>query len=95
MVAAFVAWLEHNGRTQSGGRLADVYAERGAGRLWAEARGQTAAVGLDVDPGVWNPARSGGTYCRSNCGAADTRAVRQWLASMSSRWTTKITCMRA
>ncbi len=50
VVAAFVAWLEHDGWTvKREVDLADVYAERGAQRLYAEAKGQTAAVGLDVD----------------------------------------------
>jgi len=29
--------------------FADVYAERGVERLYAEAKGRTAAIGLDVD----------------------------------------------
>jgi hypothetical protein len=50
VVDAFCAWLEENGwRVQREVRHVDVLAERGDERLYAEAKGRTAAIGLDVD----------------------------------------------
>jgi len=50
VVAAFVDWLRQNGWTvKREVDFVDVYAERGAERLYAEAKGRTAAIGLDVD----------------------------------------------
>jgi hypothetical protein len=50
VVTAYADWLQRNGWTvtrEAG--FADVYAERGPEKLYAEAKGRTAAVGLDVD----------------------------------------------
>jgi hypothetical protein len=50
VVAAYVSWLDRNGWTVSREvDFADVYAERGPDKLYAEAKGRTAAIGLDVD----------------------------------------------
>ena len=50
VVDAFVAWLEENGwTTDTEVNFVDVCAPRGDERLYAEAKGQTAAIGLDVD----------------------------------------------
>jgi hypothetical protein len=50
VVAAFMAWLRQDGWTVDGEvDFVDVYARRGAERLYAEAKGQTAAIGLDAD----------------------------------------------
>ena len=47
---AYVDWLERSGWTVSREvEFADVYAERGEERLYAEAKGRTGAIGLDVD----------------------------------------------
>jgi hypothetical protein len=50
VVDAYVAWLERSNwtvRREVG--FADVYAERGGERLYAEAKGRTTSPGLDVD----------------------------------------------
>jgi hypothetical protein len=50
VVTAYAGWLERNGWTvirEAG--FVDVYAGRGPGKLYAEATGRTASVGLDVD----------------------------------------------
>jgi hypothetical protein len=50
VTAAYASWLERDGWTV--GReveFADVYAERGEEKLYAEAKGRTAVIGLDVD----------------------------------------------
>lgn len=50
VVTAFAAWLQRNGWTVSREvDFVDVYAERDAERLYAEAKGRTKAIGLDVD----------------------------------------------
>jgi hypothetical protein len=50
VVAAYVSWLERNGWTVLREvDFADVYAERWPDKLYAEAKGRTAAIGLDVD----------------------------------------------
>lgn len=50
VVAAYAGWLEDNGWTvRREVEFADIYAERGQERLYAEAKGRTAALGLDVD----------------------------------------------
>ena len=50
VAGAYVDLLERSGWTVSREvEFADVYAERGEQRLYAEAKGRTAAVGLDVD----------------------------------------------
>ena len=50
VAGACVDLLERSGWTVSREvEFADVYAERGEQRLYAEAKGRTAAVGLDVD----------------------------------------------
>src|SRR5260370_20859408 len=50
VVRAYVDWRERSGWTVSREvEFADVYAERGEQRLYAEAKGRTAAIGLDVD----------------------------------------------
>ena len=50
VVAAFCAWLRERGWTVSTEiEFCDVVASRGAERLFAEAKGRTAAIGLDVD----------------------------------------------
>jgi hypothetical protein len=50
VVEAYVSWLERNGWTVSREiDFADVYAEHGQDKLYAEAKGRTAAIGLDVD----------------------------------------------
>lgn len=50
VVNAFSDWLECQGWavTPEAG-FADVYAERGGEKLYAEAKGRTAEIGLDVD----------------------------------------------
>jgi hypothetical protein len=50
VVTAYADWLQRNGWavTREAG-FVDVYAERGAEKLYAEAKGRTAAIGLDVD----------------------------------------------
>jgi hypothetical protein len=50
VVEAYAGWLERDGWTV--GReadFADVYAERGDERVYAEAKGRTTSPGLDVD----------------------------------------------
>jgi hypothetical protein len=50
VVKAYAGWLERSGWTVSREvEFVDVYAERGEERLYAEAKGRTAAIGLDVD----------------------------------------------
>lgn len=50
VVEAFVAWLEADGWTvEREVEFCDVVARRGGEVLYAEAKGRTAAVGLDVD----------------------------------------------
>jgi hypothetical protein len=50
MVAAYAGWLQQHGWTvKREVDFVDVYAERGAERLYAEAKGRTAAIGLDID----------------------------------------------
>ena len=50
VVAAYASWLERRGWTVAlEVEFVDVYAERGVEKLYAEAKGQTAAIGLDVD----------------------------------------------
>lgn len=50
VVAAYADWLEDNGwAVRREVDFADIYAERGDERLYAEAKGRTAAIGLDVD----------------------------------------------
>lgn len=50
VVAAYVSWLEQNGwRVSREVQFVDVYAQRGQDKLCAEAKGRTAALGLDVD----------------------------------------------
>ena len=50
MVAAFARWLEQQGWLVTREvDFVDVYAERGDDKLYAEAKGRTAAIGLDVD----------------------------------------------
>lgn len=50
IVDAFCAWLEDAGwRVQREVDFCDVVAERNGERLYAEAKGRTAAVGLDID----------------------------------------------
>lgn len=50
VVDAFVAWLQGQGWTVSREvQHVDIYAERDAERLYAEAKGRTTAPGLDVD----------------------------------------------
>jgi hypothetical protein len=47
---AFVAWLQEDGWTaDTEVDFADVCAKRGGERLYAEAKGRTTALGLDVD----------------------------------------------
>jgi hypothetical protein len=50
VVQAFCVWLaEHGWHTQLEVEHVDVVADRGNQRLYAEAKGRTAALGLDVD----------------------------------------------
>jgi hypothetical protein len=50
VVDAFVAWLQANGwKADTEVNFVDVYARRGGECLYAEAKGRTAAIGLDVD----------------------------------------------
>jgi hypothetical protein len=50
VVDAFVAWLQQNGWTADTElNFVDVCARRGDERMYAEAKGRTAAIGLDVD----------------------------------------------
>jgi hypothetical protein len=50
VVAVFMEWLRQDGWVVDGEvDFVDVYARRGGERLYAEAKGRTAAVGLDVD----------------------------------------------
>jgi hypothetical protein len=50
VVLAYASWLERNGWDVSREvEFVDVYAERGQEKLYAEAKGRTAAIGLDVD----------------------------------------------
>ncbi len=50
VVEAFCAWLEREGWTvRREVKFTDVVAERGGERLYVEAKGHTAAIGLDVD----------------------------------------------
>jgi hypothetical protein len=50
VVAAYANWLEEQGWVMRREvDFVDVYAERGEGKLYAEAKGQTTAIGLDVD----------------------------------------------
>lgn len=50
VVTAFADWLHRDGwdMTREAG-FVDVYAVRGLEKLYAEAKGRTAAIGLDVD----------------------------------------------
>jgi hypothetical protein len=50
VVDAFVAWLQNEGWTaEKEVNFADVFARRGDERLYAEAKGRTSEIGLDVD----------------------------------------------
>jgi 16S rRNA G966 N2-methylase RsmD len=50
VVEAFVAWLQENGWTAvTEVNFVDVFARRGDESLYAEAKGRSAAIGLDVD----------------------------------------------
>jgi hypothetical protein len=50
VVDAFVAWLQAEGwTTATEVNFVDVYAKRGEERLYAEAKGRTSSLGLDVD----------------------------------------------
>src|SRR5947207_15920417 len=50
VIDAYVAWLKQgNWTVQREVDFADVYAERGDERLYAEAKGRTTSPGLDVD----------------------------------------------
>jgi len=50
VVDAFVAWLQENGWTaDTEVNFVDVCARRGDERLYAEAKGRSEAIGLDVD----------------------------------------------
>jgi hypothetical protein len=50
VVDAYVAWLKRsNWKVRREVDFADVYAERGEDRLYAEAKGRTTSPGLDVD----------------------------------------------
>jgi len=50
VVRAFCAWLrEHGWTVEREVKYTDVVARRGDERLYAEAKGRTAAIGLDVD----------------------------------------------
>jgi len=50
VVDVYVGWLEGDGwAVQREVDFADVYAERGPERLYAEAKGRTSELGLDVD----------------------------------------------
>lgn len=50
VVVAFVTWLEADGWTvEREAAFCDVVARRGGETLYAEAKGRTAAIGLDVD----------------------------------------------
>ncbi|MEP6698030.1 MAG: hypothetical protein ABJA34_14315 [Pseudonocardiales bacterium] len=50
VVGAFCSWLEREGWTvRREVKFVDVVAERGEEHLFAEAKGRTSAVGLDVD----------------------------------------------
>ena len=50
VIDAYVAWLEQrNWTVRREVDFADVYAERGDERLYAEAKGRTTSPGLDVD----------------------------------------------
>jgi hypothetical protein len=50
VVDAFVAWLQEGGWTaETEVNSADVCARRGDERLYAEAKGRTADIGLDID----------------------------------------------
>jgi hypothetical protein len=50
VASAYAGWLKANGWTvQREVDFADIYAERGQERLYAEAKGRTMAIGLDVD----------------------------------------------
>ena len=50
MIDAYVTWLERSNWTvRREVDFVDVYAERGEERLYAEAKEQTTAPGLDVD----------------------------------------------
>jgi hypothetical protein len=50
VVAAFSGWLERQGWTVTlEVDFADVFAERGYEKIYAEAKGRTAAIGLDMD----------------------------------------------
>jgi hypothetical protein len=49
VVTAYANWLQQGGWTvQREVDFADVYAERGKERVYAEAKGRTAAIGLDA-----------------------------------------------
>jgi hypothetical protein len=50
VVTAYAGWLQRNGWTMTRETgFADVYAERGPEKLYAEAKGHTTSAGLDVD----------------------------------------------
>ena len=50
VVEAFMSWLRHGGwMVDAEADFVDVCARRGSKRLYAEAKGRTAAMGLDVD----------------------------------------------
>jgi hypothetical protein len=50
VAAAYARWLEPSGWTVAREvEFVDVYAEHGQEKLYAEAKGRTAAIGLDVD----------------------------------------------
>jgi hypothetical protein len=50
VVAAFASWLEGHGWTvKREADFVDVFAERGSDKIYGEAKGLTAVIGLDVD----------------------------------------------
>jgi hypothetical protein len=50
VVDVYAGWLEDDGwAVQREVDFADIYAERGQERLYAEAKGRTSELGLDVD----------------------------------------------
>lgn len=50
VVTAYAGWLQRNGWTVTReAAFVDVFAERGPEKLYAEAKGRTVSIGLDVD----------------------------------------------
>jgi hypothetical protein len=88
VVRAFCAWLRQHGWTvEREVKYTDVVARRGDERLYAEAKGRTAAIGLDVDTlyGVGMRQPAGGSPGAVRISAAAARGGRDGVRARQRR----------